>query len=394
MKILFFILFFIIISFSGSGQTKAELEDRKNSTLREIEMAKELLDKTESQKESTIKKVAVLNRGINSRANLISNINEEIGLLDQQINDLESEIKNLDANIRKGKDEYAKIIYAIYKNHTEEEKMMYLLASDDINQFYQRIKYLKYLKDYRERKVIELESLMAEKETRSDEMLRVRNEKGALLQEKESENRVLVRERNHRNNMIMQLAQEGKQIRKQIEEKERIRKELEEKIRKLIEEEARKSSSNTLVTSLTPEQKLIGNSFLQNKGRLPWPVERGIITAEFGLIDHPVLKGVKISNNGIDISTTPGSMARAVFDGEVSRVFAILGANYVVIIMHGEYLSVYQNLVDLEVKAGDKVTTKQVLGKIHADAVEDMAVLHLQVWKSKEIVDPKLWLSK
>jgi septal ring factor EnvC (AmiA/AmiB activator) len=272
--------------------------------------------------------------------------------------------------------------------------MMYLLASENINQFYQRIKYLKYLKEYRERKVLELENLMAEKEKTSAEMLRARNEKASLLTEKEAENRQLVRERNQRSNIINQLAQDEQKLRRDIQEKERIRKELEDKIRKIIEEEAKKSSSNTPFTSLTPEQKLLGNSFLANKGRLPWPVERGVVTADFGLINHPVLSGVKISNNGIDISTAPGGKARAIFDGQVSSVFAILGANYAVIIQHGEYLSVYQNLVDLKVKAGDKVITKQEIGTIHADPDENMAVLHLQIWKSKEIMDPKFWLSK
>lgn len=357
-------------------------------------MAKELLDKTKNEKEITIRKVAVLNKGINSRQFLISTIASEIELIDNQITDLENDIRKLDADIRKGREEYARIIYSIYRNHTEEEKMMYLLASEDINQFYQRIKYLKYLKDYRERKVKELESLMVEKEKASAEMLRARNEKAALLTEKEAENRQLVHERNQRSGIINKLAQNEQKLRRDIEEKERIRKELEDKIRKIIEEEARKSSSNSLYTSLTPEQKLLGNSFLANKGRLPWPVERGVVTADFGLINHPVLSGVKISNNGIDISTGTGAKARAIFDGQVSSVFAILGANYAVIIQHGEYLSVYQNLVDLKVKAGDKVVTKQEIGTIHADPNESMAVLHLQIWKSKEIMDPKIWLSK
>jgi len=394
MKRLVYIICLVFWVSALYGQSKNELEEQKKSTLRELEMAKELLDKTKNQKEITIRKVAVLNKGINSRQFLISTIASEIDLIDAQISDLENEIRGLDADIKKGREEYARIIYSIYRNHTEEEKMMYLLASENINQFYQRIKYLKYLKEYRERKVLELENLMAEKEKTSAEMLRARNEKASLLTEKEAENRQLVRERNQRSNIINQLAQDEQKLRRDIQEKERIRKELEDKIRKIIEEEAKKSSSNTPFTSLTPEQKLLGNSFLANKGRLPWPVERGVVTADFGLINHPVLSGVKISNNGIDISTAPGGKARAIFDGQVSSVFAILGANYAVIIQHGEYLSVYQNLVDLKVKAGDKVITKQEIGTIHADPDENMAVLHLQIWKSKEIMDPKFWLSK
>jgi septal ring factor EnvC (AmiA/AmiB activator) len=301
----------------------------------------------------------LLNRGINSREQLIRNIIQEIDLMDREIDGLEDEIRKLERDIRKGKEEYAHILYSIFINHTDEEKMMYLLASKDINEFYQRIKYMKYLKDYRERKVEELEQMMEQIETRSQELIEARNQQAALL-----------------------------------EEKERIRKELEDRIRRIIEEETRKNAGNTLLSSLTPEQRLVGNSFLQNKGRLPWPVERGVVTTKYGLVDHPVLDGVKIPSNGIDISTPPGTKARAIFDGEVTGVYAILGANYAVIMMHGEYITVYQNLVDPMVKAGDKVTAKQVLGTIHSDPGENIAVMTLQVWKSKEILDPEHWLSK
>jgi len=394
MKYFLCICIFIASSVGLLAQSKDELEAQKQSTLKELEMAKELLDKTRNQKANTVKKVAILDRGISQRANLINTIVKEIELIDKEISIIEEDIELIDGQIRQGKEEYAKLIYSIYRNHTEEEKMMYLLASENINQFYQRVKYLKYLKDYRERKVNELEELILVKEDKAGELLRVRNEKGALLTEKEAENRQLVRERNQRNNIIRQLAQDEQKIRQQIQEKERIRKELEDKIRQIIEEEARKSSGNTLISTLTPEQKLVGNSFMQNKGRLPWPVERGVITAQYGLINHPVLAGVQINNNGIDITTGPGEKARAIFDGEVTSVFAILGANYAVIIMHGEYLSVYQNLENLKVKAGDKVVTKQELGSIHADGEDNTSVLHLQVWKSKEIMDPEKWLSK
>jgi len=118
------------------------------------------------------------------------------------------------------------------------------------------------------------------------------------------------------------------------------------------------------------------------------------VTAEFGLIAHPVLRGVKIQNNGIDLSSSPGTKARAVFEGEVTKIVAILGANYTVLVMHGEYLSVYQNVIDLKVKAGDKLSVKQEIGTIYTNQEENMAVLHFQVWKGKEILDPELWISK
>ncbi|MCF8345676.1 MAG: peptidoglycan DD-metalloendopeptidase family protein [Bacteroidales bacterium] len=394
MRLLFAFIFVVIFPLIVHGQDKAELERQKQATLLELKKAQELLDATSTRKTNTMRRMSVLDQGIRSREKLMFTIQRETKLIDEEINTLELEIRDLEKSIEKGKEEYAHIIYSIYISHTEEDKLMYLLASEDINEFYQRIKYLKYLKDYRERKVKELELMMNNLEERSVALIKARNEKSLLLIEKEMENKKLLEERRQRNTMIRKLSQDEKNIRAEIREKERIRRELENSIKKVIEEEARRRSSESLLSSLTPEQKLLGDSFLQNKGRLPWPVQRGVITSRFGLVNHPVLSGVKINNNGIDISAAPGTTARAIFDGEVTSVFAILGANYAVIVMHGEYLSVYQNLIDLKVKPGDTVITKQELGTVHADADDGVAVMQLQIWRSKEILDPDLWLSK
>lgn len=378
--------------FPAQGQTKDQLEKQKQETLKELEIAKELLKSTRNERTITQKKLAVISKGINSRARLISTISAEINEIDEEITTLESQVDELKANIGEAKQEYAAILYVIYKNHTEEEKLMYLLASENINQFYQRIKYLRYLTSYRENKVKEIELLIYELEDATDRLIIRRNERAELLSENEAARMQLEKEKRSRTSMIQTLSREERSLQKQITEKERIRRELEDKIRKMIEEEMKKRSGSSMVLSLTPEQKLVGSGFLQNRGRLPWPVERGMITGNFGQISVPGHPGVKINNNGIDISCPAGSKARAIFDGEVTSVFAILGANYAIIVMHGEYLSVYQNLVDLQVKVGDKVSTKQVLGTVHTDT--DIAVIHIQVWKSKEILNPTKWISK
>lgn len=387
------IIAFLSIFCFGSlrAQDRSDLEKRKASTQKDIQIAKELLEQTSSKKKNSIQRVSILNRGIKSRVNLIHSIEQEIDGMDNDIDLLEKRILEINLDIAKGREEYAKIVYAIYKNHTEEEKLMYLLASQNINQFYQRVKYLKYLTDYREKKVEELKLLTKDLEQETSDLLKIRNEKASLLKEKESENRNLLRERNLKNGIIRSLTQNERQIRKDIQAKEKIQRELEAKIRRIIEEEATKRGNNSLYSSLTPEQKLLGNNFEQNKGRLPWPVERGIVTASFGLIDHDV-PGVKIQNNGLDFTANGNSIARAIFDGEVTSIFAILGANYAVIVMHGEYLSVYQNLENLQVEVGDKLVTKQVIGTIHSE--DGVSVLPFQIWKSKVILNPSLWLSK
>ena len=149
-----------------------------------------------------------------------------------------------------------------------------------------------------------------------------------------------------------------------------------------------------MVAALTPEQQLVGNDFKRNKGKLPWPVERGMITAGFGKNEYAGLVGSSYNNNGIDINTTPGTKVRAVFEGEVTKVFAILGANYTVLIRHGEYLSVYQNLVNVRVKTGDKVLTKEVLGEAFTDNDQQVGMVHFEVWQERNILNPEDWISK
>ena len=139
---------------------------------------------------------------------------------------------------------------------------------------------------------------------------------------------------------------------------------------------------------------MIGNNFLQNKKRLPWPVEKGIITEHFGIHQHPVLTNVQIRNNGINIATNAGSKVRSVFEGEVSRVFGITGGNTAVIIRHGEYLTVYSNLSEVIVKKGDKINTKQEIGTVYTDLEDQKTILKFQIWKENQKLDPEEWIGR
>lgn len=146
---------------------------------------------------------------------------------------------------------------------------------------------------------------------------------------------------------------------------------------------------------MTPEQKLAGSDFEQNKRRIPWPVERGVITEKFGIHPHPVLTNVTVNNNGVNITTEQGTQARAVFKGEVSRVFGITGGNMAVILRHGPYLTVYSNLVDVVVKKGDAVAVRQKLGTVFTDANDgNKTILKFQIWKESQKLNPEEWLAR
>ena len=389
----FFFLGAILITTLG-GQTKEDLQKQKQKAFDEIKLARELMEQTTERRTSSVQRIRILQRGINSRTDLIRTLEQEVGMLNDDIEKTQAQIKRLEAENKKNREEYARMIYYAYRNHTNYEKLMYILAGATISQSYQRYKYLKYISDYRIKKAHEIESLIKELDLRENELNLLKNEKLSLLENKEQEQEKLVSERSQRSNMVEDLRRQESRLKKEIEEKERITRELEAKIREIIEEEARKLSADNIYSALTPEQELVGNDFKRNKGKLPWPVDRGIITTGFGDNEFPGLRGSSVKNNGIDINSTSGTEVRSVFEGEVTKVFAILGANYTVLIRHGQFLSVYQNLVNVRVKTGDKIITKEVLGEAFSDEINNVSMVHFEVWQERNILNPEEWLSK
>ena len=393
-RTLAFILIQILFSGIVSGQSKEELQSQKQKAYDELKLTRELMEKTRAQRTTSVKQLRLLQNGINVRAGLISTLESETDLLNRSIQETEVKITQLGIENEKNREEYARLIYYAYRNHTQYEKVMYILAGATISQSYQRYKYLKYISAYRIQKANEIDSLIVELDHQKEQLNILKIEKLLSLEEKEIEQEKLIGQRSRRSAMINELKRKEAQLWEEIREKERIAKALESKIREIIEEEARKLNSANIYAALTPEQELIGKDFKKNRGNLPWPVEKGIVTVGYGRNEVPGLRGSSVQNNGVDISSSPGTEVRAVFEGQVTKVFAILGANYTVLIRHGEFLSVYQNLVNVRVKTGDKVLTKERLGEAFTDETENIAMVHFEVWQERTILNPEEWISK
>jgi len=389
-----FILVQLLFALIVTGQSKEDLQMQKQKAYDDLKLSRELMEKTSAQRSSSVKQLRLLQTGINTRAGLISTLEMELKMLNSSIIEAEIKIEQLTIDNRKNKEEYARLIYFAYRNHTEYEKLMYILAGATISQSYQRYKYLKYISEYRVQKAREIESLILELDLQKDQLNLLRNEKLLGLEEKEVEQGKLLGQRSRRRSMVSELQRKESELRSEIAEKERIAKALESRIREIIEEEARKLNSANIYGALTPEQELVGKDFKKNRGKLPWPVETGIVTVGYGKHEVPGLRGSSVQNNGVDITSSPGTEVRAVFEGTVTKVFAILGANYTVLIRHGEFLSVYQNLVNVRVKTGDKVLTKERLGEAFTDEKENVASVHFEVWQERTILNPEEWISK
>ncbi|MBN1185112.1 MAG: peptidoglycan DD-metalloendopeptidase family protein [Bacteroidales bacterium] len=373
------------------SQTKKELEEKKNRANNEIENAKRLLDEIEQNKVNTTEKISILEKKIDAHQDIISTINLEIAEVDEKIAENRELIKSLEDDLVKLKNEYAKMVYYAYLNSKYYDKMMFVMASENFNQAYRRMKYMQQYSEYRKQqaevivkaqKVIH-ESLVA--------LEAYKSEKEKLKNEKFREQNSLEKEKRYKSEEISKMSKEEEKLREEIKEKVKIAQNLDNEIRKIIEAERRKSANPS--TKLTHEEKLLSNDFKSNKGKLPWPTERGIVTEKFGDHPHPVLPEIKIRNNGIDIATVQGSDVRAVFNGTVTKVIAILGANYTVIVKHGEYYTVYQNLINISVKQGQAVKTKDKLGTVFTDKNANKTVLHVEIWENLTKLDPELWLS-
>ena len=381
------------------AQTKAELEKKKKKTINEINYTNKLLEETRKNQKESENNLALLGSQITSRQELISDINMEISFVSGKIKETESIITMMTEDLETLKASYSRMLQIAWKNRNKSNEIMFLLSSKDFNQSYLRLKYMQQMADYRKRQLLAINAIKAVLEKQRAKLVLQKNEHQKLLDEEKVEAKNLENAKKEQESALAKLKGKEADLKKQLAEKNKQKQQLQAAIEKLIAEEVRKSSAskgkaNTGKYELTPEEKIVSDNFGSNAGKLPWPVQRGVIVSRFGKQPHPVISGVEIDNKGIDISTTTGSDARAVFDGEVRKVFSIPGTQNAVIIRHGEYLSVYTHIDKLYVSTGDKVKAKQAIGKIYTDDSENKTVLHLEIWKGSVTLNPANWLAK
>lgn len=305
-------------------------------------------------------------------------------------------IEMLENDVEQIKKEYAELIRSAYRNKNINDKILFLLSAENVNQAHRRFLYMKRYTAYRENQAELIEVIQSVLSAKVGKLEHQKKIKQQLIEETQKENINLSKEKSQQNLEYRKLQNQQGKLRRKLRQQQQIERQLERQIQQIIEDETKKNkTTGDTGFTLTPEQQLIGDNFAQNKKRLPWPVERGVITEHFGIHRHPVLTNVQIENNGINIATETGSKVRAIFNGEVSRVFGITGGNTAVIIRHGKYLSVYSNLREVVVKKGDKVTTKQNIGTVFFDKDDgNKSILKFQIWHESQKLDPEDWIGR
>ena len=386
----------LLLTVTTNGQSLDELRKKKEKTNEQIKYTTRLLDEAKKNEKKTLNKYNILNKQIELRTTLITGINSEVGVLAEFIDQNVWLVNSLNSDLEELKKEYANMIVFARRNQTNYSKILFLLSSDSFNQAYKRLMYLRQYTEYRKKQVELILWIHDLIEVKVNDLQRRRSEKETLLHSKKKEADQLNKEKKQQGKYLTTLQQKQKDFEKKLREQQRIEAQLSREIQHIIEDELKKAQkSGKSSYEMTPEQKLVSGQFEQNKRRIPWPVERGVITDHFGVHQHPVLKNIQVKNNGVDISTAQGSIARSVFAGEVSRVFMVTGGNAAVIIRHGKFLTVYSNLVNVQVKSGDKVSIKETIGTIGTDSDDgDKTVLKFQIWKENEKLNPEEWIAK
>ncbi len=431
----------VMLLAQGGKQNKKELENKKSKLKAEINTINELLHETKTSKKLSMNQVAMLNTKLKVREELISTISSEIRLINNQINSNQKEVTDLNANLTKLKTEYARMIYYGYRNKDSYNKLMFIFAAGDFNQAFQRLKYIQQYNEYRKKQAEAITKTQIQISEKITELESKKNEKKQLLTGEEQEKLNLAKEKTEQEGVLVQLQDKEKQLKDELDQKKRDSEALNAAIKKLIQDEIRKqqeaekarlaevkrkkdekekaknaknpknpktttnpktdvavkddpksTENKPVVLELTKEAEELSADFASNKGKLPWPVTKGVITDGFGPHEHPSIKGFIVDNKGVDISTTKGAPCRALFGGEVTGVVNVPGSGRVVIIRHGEYLSVYTNLEEVTVKTGDKITSKQTIGSVSFNDDEDKTVMNLQIWKGQKILNPEDWL--
>ncbi len=399
---------------TSAKQKREQLQQQMKKLQDEIKAIEAAIKSNSVKKERSMGEILSLQAKIKSREHLISNINIQIDDLDENIGETQQEISKKATDVAKMKAEYAEMLRKSYQNLTLQNQVVFLLSSNSFYDAIRRYNYLLKIAEYRRGQAKAIQKTIGELEVKKEDLQENKHEKENLLEAQTAQKKQLENEKKDKDAAVALLLEKEKKLHKTQQEKNKAAAQLNNRIQVIIEEEirlARKKAEeaakrNTGTTKdvvvkkgsaetmpLTPAEQALSKDFLNNQGKLPWPVMRGHVVSEFGKHEHPLLRGVMVENNGVDIKTEAGSEARSLFGGTVVSVFFLPTTQNCVIVKHGEFFTVYSNIENVSVKPGQTLTTKQSLGKLHTDKNEDLTKVHLEIWKGKDKMNPQNWLA-
>ncbi len=380
------------LHFEASAQSVESLRSQREKIQKEINNLNSLINEAGKEEKASTSQINLYEKKIADTKLYISTLNAEIEELNADIRKNSSDISAYEATKQRLLNLYSISIYEQWKARNNDNVLLYILASSSFDQAYRRFRYFREMKDYTKRQVREIEMIndsLRELNVKNKELL---DKTAELKREQDEQNAVLSSDMEKERKVLDGIKSKERQYRAKLNKEIENRKKLDAQITKLIEEQVKKSGSeDSKSIKLNAKEIELANNFAGNRGRLPWPVDEGVVTEKFGTHRDPVQTNVEVVSDGITISTKKGVQVNAVFDGEVTSVIHIAGLNNVVLVKHGNYFTLYGNLSDVYVKQGQTVTTLQALGKLAYDS-DDGSNLKFQIWRDFDKLNPELWL--
>jgi septal ring factor EnvC (AmiA/AmiB activator) len=402
---IFFLLFFSISW--AQPNTQQKLEERKEKLLEEIRLNERILKETKKNEKSIVLVIQQQNAKIDLREKLINTTEKQAKLLSDDIYTNQLKINKLNKELEVLKEDYANMIVKSYKSRSERSRAMFLLSSQNFMQAYKRMQYMKQYAGYRKSQGDEINIKTKELALYNEKLNGLKKEKVKLIQEQEQEKTALVQEKQEQEKLVKSIKKDQKKLLAEIKKKQQEANEIDKKIQRIIREAiavenkktAKKSGTKVKSTGtssskilLTEEGKIESDNFKSNKGKLPWPVEKGFVSQKFGDQPSAIQPKLTVHSNGVEITTESGSNARAVFAGEVYSIQILSPINTIVMIRHGDFITVYQNLRSVSVAKGDKVSIKQTIGQIRTNDSTGKTALKFSVLQNDTFLNPQGWL--
>ena len=382
----------------AQNKRQQELEQQRMSLMKEIEKINSLLFQEKKEEKSILVAVEDLNYKIAVRQNLIRVTNQQANILTREINSNQDEITRLRKKLTLLKEEYAAMVVKSYKSKSEESKVMFLLSSTNFQQAYKRLQYIKQYADHQKKQAQLIKEQTVKLQELNTSLSKQKEEKQKLIDANRRSRQQLQKELDQQEDMVSSIKKNlrsyNAQIKTKRQEVDKIDREIERIIRDAMANSNKKAgkatTSNTF--AMTPEEKELAANFTSNKGKLPWPVNQGVVKMRYGKQKSLIDKTVTINSNGVRIATNKGEKVRAVFQGTVHSIMVPKNGNNVVLVQHGNYFTVYKNLTKINVKKGDKVSTKQIIGEVNTDRVTGESLLSFVIFKDGKTQNPANWI--
>lgn len=403
---LFGIIVFVFASLllMRAQDNRRDLEFQRERLEQEIQENLQTIEKLKKSKKTISQEVFLLEKNIRNRQKILDAINKELAMMDQQIVDVSAKINKTEQDLNHQREDYVRLILAFQKNYRQYDWLQFILSAESFNQAFLRFQYYRQYKDYLRQEIEKMRQTNERLGSQMAELSKAREARSKIIERQQKEIAKLSTDKEQKNRALAKARAQEDELRKEVERKKQSLQLISRTIKKIIEEEAALSAKrakelsknevkpNDLGILYSPEDLQLSGEFKSLKGHLPWPVEKGLVSESFGEHPHPVLKGIRVKNNGITITTEKGASVKAVFGGKVSKIIRISNHNQVVILRHGQFLTVYSELSEVKVIEGQQVKAGDIVGMV--DSKDNWASVHFEVWNQKTPEDPASWLKQ